>query len=74
MLERVVTMLAILAITVVTTVTRVRDTHGMFGVDHAMHVADMMHLRSFRASTVTLEALWIGRCRDVRVRMRILPS
>ena len=45
MLERVVTMLAILAITVVTTVTSAHATRMSMnsGVDHAMHVADMMH-------------------------------
>lgn len=44
MLERVVTMLAILAITVVTTVTSAHATRMSMnsGVDHAMHVADMM--------------------------------
>lgn len=45
MLERVVTMLAILAITVVTTVTSAHATRMSMnsGVDHSMHVADMMH-------------------------------
>jgi len=43
--ERVITMLAILAITVVTTVTSAHATRMSMNseVDHAMHVADMMH-------------------------------
>ena len=45
MFARVITMLAILAITVVTTVTSAHATRMSMnsGVDHAMHVADMMH-------------------------------
>ncbi|KMK64147.1 hypothetical protein [Puniceibacterium sp. IMCC21224] len=45
MIERVITMLAILAITVVTTVTSAHATRMSMnsGVDHARHVADMMH-------------------------------
>jgi hypothetical protein len=45
MLARVITMLAILAISVVTTVTSAHATRMSMnsGVDHAMHVADMMH-------------------------------
>ena len=45
MFARVVTMLAILAITVVTTVTSAHATRMSMnsGVDHSMHVADMMH-------------------------------
>ncbi|MFU8882090.1 MAG: hypothetical protein ACNA7Q_06965 [Rhodobacterales bacterium] len=45
MITRLVAMLAILAITAVTTVTSAHATRmGMdSGVDHAMHVADMMH-------------------------------
>ena len=45
MIARVITMLAILAITVVTTVTSAHATRMSMnsGVDHAMHVADIMH-------------------------------
>lgn len=45
MIARVITMLAIFAITVVTTVTSAHAARMSMnsGVDHAMHVADMMH-------------------------------
>ena len=45
MFVRVIAMLAILAITVVTTVTSAHATRMSMnsGVDHSMHVADMMH-------------------------------
>lgn len=45
MFARVVAMLAILVVTVVTTVTSAHATRMSMnsGVDHSMHVADMMH-------------------------------
>ena len=45
MFARLVTMLAVLAITALTTVTSAHATRMSMisGVDHSMHVADMMH-------------------------------